>query len=115
MNEQLTDHELLEAIERNTRAIVGLLELAYAEQIRAKLESVVSDPKKVAAYQSSLKENSSRQVATLAGASDKSVRDWWKEWSDLGLVEETTTAGRFQRKFDLRRYGVSVPRGPSGV
>ena len=95
---------LLASIDRSLRQMVAILEFAFTDQLRGALNDLASDPKKSLAYQSSTDGRSSRQVATLSGVSDRAIRDWWREWFERGLVEETDVGGRYQRKFDLRRY-----------
>ena len=101
--------QLLRRIEANTKEIAEWLQLAYGDLLRERLERVLSDGKRRLAYQTSTGD-SSRAVAAVAKVSDRSIREWWKEWADLGLVEETPVEGRFRRKFDLRRLGVGASR-----
>jgi len=101
--------ELLEEISANTREIVSWLRVAYGSQLKEKVQVLLDDPRKLVAYESSTDENSSRAVAQVAGVSARTVRDWWKEWSEQEIVEPGSVEGRFRRRFSLRRLGIQVP------
>ena len=106
--------ELLEAIATNTREIATWLRVAYGAELKEKLEALLDDPRKVIAYEYSDGENSSRAVAHAAGVSGKTIRDWWREWMEEGIVEPSSVEGRFRRHFSLRLFGVDVPSAEAG-
>lgn len=97
---------LLRAIAQNTRDIADLLEVAYGPQLRRLLLPVVSDPRKRAVYEASTGQLSSREVASRASVSDKTVRDWWRDWYRAGLLRPSDLPGRFSRKYDLARLSL---------
>lgn len=101
--------ELLEEISANTREIAGWLQIAYGSELKKKVELLLDDPRKLVAYESSTDENSSRAVAQAAGVSDRTVRDWWREWLKQDIVEPGSVEGRFRRRFSLGRLGIQVP------
>jgi hypothetical protein len=101
VNDRSSDY--LASIDASLRQMLAILEIAFADDLRDSFTAVLGDAKKELVYQNSFGGNSSRQVASLSGVSDRTVRDWWHEWSRLGLMEETETEGRYQRKLDLRR------------
>lgn len=101
--------ELLEAIAANTREIATWLQIAYGAQLKEKLEVLLDDARKLIAYEYSDGENSSRAVAQAAGASDRAIRDWWREWMEQDIVEPSPVEGRFRRRFSLRKFGIEVP------
>ena len=103
--------ELLEEISANTREIAGWLQFAYGFELKKKVQLLLDDPRKLVAYESSTDENSSRAVAQAAGVSDKTVRDWWREWLSQDIVEPGSVEGRFRRRFSLGRLGIQVPPG----
>ncbi len=101
--------ELLEVIATNTREIATWLQIAYGAQLKAKLETLLDDPRKLIAYEYSDGESSTRAVGQRAGVSDKAIRDWWREWMEHDVVEPTSVEGRYRRRFSLRRFGMAVP------
>lgn len=52
----------------------------------------------------------SKEVATLAGVSDFTVRSYWKKWSIEGLVVPSQKfKGRYERVFALEDFGIEIP------
>lgn len=98
--------DLLRAIERNTRDIADLLEVGYGAQLRRRLAPILSDQRKRNAYQATDGDASSRDVGRVAGVSDKTIRDWWRDWSKAGLLRPADTEGRFIKKYDLQRLAL---------
>lgn len=98
--------DLLRIIAQNTRDVADLLEVAYGPQLRRILAPVLSDSRKRAVYEASTGELSSREVAQKAGVSDKTVRDWWREWFKAGLLRPAGVEGRFIKKYDLDRLAL---------
>ena len=98
--------ELLRGIERNTRDIADLLEVAYGNELRRRLTAVLTDGRRRLVYQGSDGDSSARQLAALAKVSDTTVRDWWKEWLRAGLMRPAQVEGRFVRKYDLERLSL---------
>jgi len=101
--------ELLEEISANTREIASWLQVAYGSQFKEKVQVLLDDPRKLVAYEFSTGENTTRGVAQVAGVSDKTIRDWWREWLEEGIVEPGPVEGRFRRRFSLERLGIQVP------
>lgn len=100
--------KVLQAIERNTKEIANWLQIAYGAELKKRLDILLDDERKRLAYHYSTEENSSRVVAQLSGVSDASVRTWWREWAELGLVELASIPGRFKRRYDLARLGIEI-------
>ena len=98
---------LLRAVERNTRDIADLLEVAYGSQLMRILQPVLRDGRKKIAYQATNGEFSSREVARAADVSDKTIRDWWRDWFKAGLLRPADTEGRFIKKYDLQRLALA--------
>ena len=97
---------LLRAIRENTREIADLLEVGHGAELRRRLASRLTDERKRSVYQQSIDDISARDLAKAAGVSDKTVRDWWKEWFRAGLLRPAATEGRYQRKYDLDRLAL---------
>ncbi|MFY9300028.1 MAG: hypothetical protein WAO91_02400 [Candidatus Nitrosotenuis sp.] len=53
----------------------------------------------------------SKEVATLSGVSDFTVRNYWKKWNIEGLVVPSQKhKGRFERVFSLEDFGIEIPQ-----
>ncbi len=102
-------NKLLKEIVGNTREIVNWLRLAHRDTARQIINEVLDDARKVLAYEYSTGDLSSRAVSMKAKVSDKSIRDWWREWLAVGLVVPSEVEGRYERVFDLRQLGITVP------
>ncbi len=100
--------QLLESIDGNTRDIATWLSVAHGAQMREMLENVLDDPRKRLAYEYSDGDRSTRAVAEAADVSAKTIRDWWKEWVQTDIVEQTELEGRFRKRFSLRKLGIDV-------
>ncbi len=64
-------------------------------------------------YQLSDGKKGSIEIAKVTGVSDWTVRNYWRIWSHVGLVEPLRAGGgnRFRRAFDLEDFGIEVPKG----
>lgn len=52
----------------------------------------------------------SKEISSLAGVSDFSVRSYWKRWNTEGLVSPSKKyKGRYERVFSLEDFGIDVP------
>ncbi|MDP1694485.1 MAG: hypothetical protein Q8L34_03010 [Candidatus Woesearchaeota archaeon] len=71
-------------------------------------ELLSKDPEKIV-YQYS-DGRGSRDIATVAGVSDFSVRSYWKKWNSEGLVIPSKKfRGRYERIFSLEDFGIEIP------
>lgn len=52
-----------------------------------------------------------REVADASGAGYGTVHGAWQRWAKIGLVEQTTIKGRYQRLVDLNDIGIEVELG----
>jgi len=99
--------DTLVQIEANTRQIANWLQIAYGSELRRRMQGILSDKRKTMVYESSVEQNSSRVISQLAGVSDRTVREWWREWANLELVEPAAVPGRFRKKFSLDELGLT--------
>jgi DNA-binding CsgD family transcriptional regulator len=98
--------EVLEEILRWTR-------LQGAQTARTVLlEALKSDKEKVA-YQLS-NGLPSTDIGKACGVSDQTIRNYWKRWYALGIVQQSRKyERRFERAFSLDDFDIEVPTTPS--
>lgn len=77
-------------------------------QIIASLNSELSDKTKKTVYELSNGENTTRDIAKVAGISISTITSYWKLWALKGIVVPAQRQGRFKAAFDLAEYGLSV-------
>ena len=54
---------------------------------------------------------SSPEIAQAVGLDSSTVRDYWKDWAIIGIVEiHTEFKKRYRRIFSLREVGIEVPK-----
>lgn len=59
---------------------------------------------------------SSPKIAEIAEVTSPTVRDYWKDWSVLGIVEiHPDYKKRYQRIFSLKEVGIEVPEVKQNV
>lgn len=85
----------------------------FSETKQKMLENLDTDDKKIT-YQLSNGEKSSRDLSSFVSVSHSTIFRWWKEWFELGLVEQTEKygGGRYKRLISLTRMGIPVPEIP---
>jgi len=97
------------------REILKWIKFAGMKEVKGVLKSVLDTDQKKIIYQLSDGENSSRWLAKAAGVSDFTVRNYWKAWARIGIVEpiRAGTGERYKRSFDLEDLGIEVPKLPT--
>jgi hypothetical protein len=79
------------------------------QKVKVLLESTLNTDTKKIVYESS-NGLSSPEIAQLAGIGAHTVRDYWKDWAVLGIVEiHPEFKKRYRRMFSLREVGLEVP------
>lgn len=59
---------------------------------------------------------SSPKIAKIAEVAPPTVRDYWKDWSVLGIVEiHPDYKKRYRRIFSLKEVGIEVPESKESV
>lgn len=101
----------------NNEIIIELLEeillwtkYDYTTTKQKMLQHLNTDNKRVA-YQLSDGDNSRKYIAGKVGVSDQTISNWWKEWFEFGLTEQTEKygGGRYKRLISLTKMGIPVP------
>lgn len=57
-------------------------------------------------------DKSSAEIADVANVSDWTVRNYWKSWNKLGIVEalQVGTGQRYKKAFDIEDFGIEAPK-----
>jgi len=100
----------------NTKKIIELLEelvkwkrFEGSQLAKKTMKELFSKDSEKLVYQNS-DGKASRDIATLSGVSDFSVRNYWKKWNIEGLVVPSDKhKGRYERMFSLEDFGIEIP------
>jgi len=97
--------------------MIGLLEeillwtkYDFEETKQKMIQELDTDDKKIA-YQLSDGENSSRDIANKVNVTHKTIQNWWNNWFEAGLVEQTEKygGGRYKKFCSLTKMGILIP------
>ena len=93
------------------REIVKWLRFAGMKEVKTVLTSALDTEQKKLVYHLSDGGKSSLDIAQQSGVSDFTVRNYWKQWSKLGIVEaiKVGRGDRYVKTFDLEDFGIDVP------
>ena len=103
MNESVGNEILKEIRETNK-----WLRVIATPELRQRLSNEISTPEEYRVYQAS-QGGSTREVAAQAKVGVATVHAMWARWSAAGILEETTTSGRYVRLVDLKTLGIEAP------
>jgi transposase len=79
------------------------------QKVKQVLESTLDNDDKKLIYDLSDGRSSSK-IARIAGVSGQTVRNYWKEWAVLGIVEFCPEhKKRYHRIFSLKEVGIEIP------
>lgn len=79
------------------------------QKVKQVLEATLDNDTTKLIYESS-DGMSSPKIAKIAEVAPPTVRDYWKDWSVLGIVEiHPDYKKRYRRIFSLREVGIEVP------
>jgi len=103
MNEDMEVKDILKAILKWTK-FEGM------QKVKQVLENTLDNNTKKLIYEFS-DGRSSPAIAGVAGVSAQTVRDYWKEWAILGIIEiHPEYKKRYHRIFSLKEVGIEVPQ-----
>jgi hypothetical protein len=93
------------------REILKWVRFASSNQVKGVLESTLNSDKKRVVYHLSDGNSTSRAIGEQADVDFRTISEWWKEWTLIGLGDGVTVSGgtRFRRSFDIKMYGMTVP------
>lgn len=75
-------------------------------------ETLESDQEKLAYHLST--GLTTREISSQVGKDFSTIANWWDRWNKLGIVEKISVKGggeRGVRSFDLRDFGIAIPKG----
>jgi hypothetical protein len=99
---------------RLLREILKWTRFSGMKEVKLALTTALESPQKRLVYQLSNGDKGSIEIAKAAGVSDWTVRNYWRIWSHVGLVEPMRSGGgnRFKRSFDFEDFGIQVKSKP---
>jgi hypothetical protein len=102
---------ILREMNKNLSLILKWLKFASVQQLRNILSQTLENDTAAAVYELSDGKRGTREIAKLAGLkSNSTVANYWKRWSKLGIVEESSQyQGRYARICSLEEVGLTVP------
>ena len=111
MDEQV---KILRNIESKLDQLLKWTRFAGMQQLRNILTHNLTNDMQMLIYEYSDGKKSTREVAELVGVkSNQTVANYWKKWSSLGIVEQSTEyQGRFQRICSLAEVSLTIPPTP---
>jgi hypothetical protein len=94
------------------REIAKWLRFTGTKDVKSVLASALDNDQKKLVYHLSDGNNGSVEIAQQSGVSDFTVRNYWKQWSKLGIVEaiKVRRGDRFKKAFDLEDFGMNIPQ-----
>ena len=95
------------------REIVKWLRFTGMKEVKTVLTSALDSDQKKLVYHLSDGGKSSLEIAQQSGVSDFTVRNYWKQWSKVGIVEalKVGRGDRYKKAFDLEDFGMEIPQG----
>jgi transposase len=94
------------------REIAKWLRFAGMKEVKSVLAFALDTNQKRLVYHLSDGNNGSVEIARQSGVSDFTVRNYWKQWSKLGIVEaiKVRRGDRYKKAFDLEDFGMDIPQ-----
>jgi Fic family protein len=94
------------------REIVKWLRFTGMKEVKSVLGAALDNDQKKLVYHLSDGNNGCVEIAQQSGVSDFTVRNYWKQWSKLGIVEaiKVRRGDRYKKSFDLEDFGMEIPQ-----
>ena len=94
------------------REILKWLRFSGMKEVKSALTSALDSDQKKLIYHLSDGNKGSPDIGQQSGVSDFTVRNYWKQWSKLGIVEaiKVGRGDRFKKTFDLEDFGMDIPQ-----
>jgi len=93
------------------REMVKWMRFTGMKEVKSVLTSALDTDQKMFIYHLSDGSKGSVEIAQQGGVSDFTVRNYWRQWSKLGIVEamKVGRGDRFRKTFDLEDFGMVIP------
>ena len=94
------------------KEILKWTRFAGMKEVKAVLTSTLDTEQKKLVYHLSDGDKGSVEIANQSGVSDFTVRNYWKQWSNVGVVEAMRMGrgDRYKKSFDLGDFGIEIPQ-----
>lgn len=80
----------------------GILRILAQPVLEKLLRNVFTNHKQLRAYELSDGQRSTREIAGLVGAGQKTISRWWVDWeSNKGIIEQVGIRGQYKKKYAL--------------
>jgi len=99
------------------REIAKWLRFTGTKEVKSVLSSALDTEQKKLVYHLSDGNNGSVEIAQQSGVSDFTVRNYWKQWSKLGIVEaiKVRRGERYKKTFDIEDFGMEIPHARTSI
>jgi hypothetical protein len=87
------------------------------KEVKSVLQSTLDSDVKKIVYHLSDGNTGSVRIAAAVKLSDWTIRNYWKSWSKLGIVEavKMTAGERYRKAFDMEDFGIDIPKATMPV
>lgn len=108
MNEMNEHNEQTRLLQK----LVVYTKLASYDSIRHRLIATLDSDDKKRVFEATDGKTSLRDIQSKTGVSKDTVSDWWNEWEEQGIAEESKEArGRRCKLLSLSDFGIEIPTG----
>jgi len=106
------DEDKLSEIAATLKELLKWTRFAGMKEIKAVLMSALDSEIKTVIYHLSDGNKGSIEIANFVKISDQTVRNYWKIWAKLAIVEPIRVRGgeRYKKVFDLEDFGIEIPK-----
>jgi hypothetical protein len=108
----LMSNKISEEILATLKEMLKWLKFTGIKEVRTVLMNVLNTEQKRMIYHLSDGEHGTIEIGKVAKVSDGTVRQYWKAWSRLGLMEPMAVKGgtRYKKSFEIEDFGFDVPQ-----
>jgi Fic family protein len=100
---------LLESIDSKLEQLLRWTKFQGMQQLKQILETTLDNDTKKLVYELS-DGRSSPAIASIVDVSDRTVRDYWKTWAPMGIIEiHPNYKRRYCKIFSLKELGINIP------